>query len=83
MAANDSFNGKYITISKTSQTASGKTFVWTVYSHGGIALGEIKWFGQWRKYSFWPFNYTTWDNNCLNEVVAFMDKAMKERGDAE
>lgn len=71
----------YLQIDKDRVSPSGLTFVWVVKSLSGIPLGEIKWFGQWRKYTFYPMNYTTWDDNCLNEISAFMTKANAEHAE--
>jgi len=42
-------------------------------------LGEIKWFGKWRKYSFFPEPNTIFENQCLNDIIKFIEKLMLER----
>lgn len=70
----------FLTINKDRVSPSGLTFVWVVSNaSSGIPLGEIKWFGAWRKYTFFPMNYTTWDSNCLNEITAFLDNENAKR----
>lgn len=35
--------------------------------HLGV-LGEIKWFGRWRQYAFFPEEQTIWNPECLNDI---------------
>ena len=61
---------------------TGKTKVWhvvTTYDGGGTVLGTIKWYGPWRKYSFFPTPTTLFEPTCLREIADFIDKAMAER----
>ena len=45
---------------------------------GPFLLGEIKWFGAWRKFCFYPSSDTVWDNKCLQELVNFLNDYNKE-----
>lgn len=59
---------------------SGKTRVWDVVTEdGGAVLGEVRWFGRWRKYSFFPKPDTIYEATCLRDVAAFMDAEMAAR----
>jgi len=44
-----------------------------------ILLGRIRWFGRWRKYSFFPCDDTVFETVCLTEIVQFMNELMQER----
>jgi hypothetical protein len=48
-----------------------KTPIIQIYSknHGDL-LGEIKWFGRWRQYTFFPCSDTIWNVDCLNTMNA-------------
>lgn len=46
--------------------------------HGTI-LGEIKWFGAWRQYTFWPDRQTVWNTQCLEDVQSCICALMDER----
>lgn len=46
---------------------------------GGLILGQIKWFPRWRKYSFFPANDTVWEQDCLDDIVAFLYKLKTEK----
>lgn len=49
------------------------TKVWKVLSrrHGDL-LGYVKWFANWRQYTFWPEAGTTWSKGCLDDVSNFL-----------
>lgn len=50
-----------------------KTKVWGVFTKdGGVELGTIKWFPQWRKYSFFPAEQTVFETQCLNDIAQFL-----------
>lgn len=44
-------------------------------------LGQIKWYGAWRKYCFYPLGGTIFDVNCMNEIISFINKLMQDRKD--
>ena len=48
-----------------TQTRS-KTSVYEIYTKEGIVtcIGEIKWYGSWRKYAFFPKNNTVFEEDC-------------------
>lgn len=37
-------------------------------------IGQIKWYGAWRKYCFFPNADTIWDNKCLNNINSFLEE---------
>lgn len=58
----------------------GKTEVWQVVANqGGHKLGTIKWFGQWRKYSFFPENGTVFETECMKDIIAKIDELTMKR----
>lgn len=72
--------------------AKGKTRIFQVFSKDGELpnfntgeiklghfLGEIKWFGPWRRYCLFPTVNTVWDSKCLPEVNKFIDDLMRAR----
>lgn len=47
-----------------------KTEVWIVRATRDQAkLGEIRWFGRWRQYAFWPEPETIFNIDCLREIA--------------
>lgn len=61
-------------------SASGKTKIVNVYSaRSGDKLGEIRWFGRWRQYAFFPGEGTIWNPECMKEICEKISTLMKER----
>lgn len=44
----------------------------------GVSLGFIKWFGQWRQYTFFPKNETIFDKSCLREIADYCEFKTKQ-----
>lgn len=67
------FNGKYFCIYEYI-IKNQKTPILRIFSKNGISsfLGEIKWYGAWRKFCFFPHDNTIWDNKCLNDLTEFL-----------
>lgn len=42
-------------------------------------IGEIKWFGRWRQYCFYPNDNTIWNKTCLDDVQEVIYILMNER----
>lgn len=42
-------------------------------------LGEIKWFGRWRQYAFFPEGSTVWNKTCLDDVQNCIELLKKRR----
>lgn len=59
-----------------------KTLIWDVVTKDGVVLGQIKWFGRWRKYSFYPKPETIYEQTCLRDIAAFIDSEMLIRREA-
>jgi len=55
-----------------------KTKTWNIWSNKGAFLGIIKWFGQWRKYAFFPAPETIFEEVCLSEIADFCVEKTKE-----
>lgn len=46
---------------------------------GASPLGEIRWWGAWRCFTFWPAPNTIYERQCLLDVIKFMDSLMADR----
>ena len=44
-----------------------------------VVLGEIRWFGQWRRYAFYPQPGCLFDAVCLNDIQSKLVELMNER----
>lgn len=60
-----------ITFTFSEESKSGKTKIWDVMSAKGALIGEVKWFGTWRRYAFFPWPDTIFDAVCLTEISKF------------
>mgnify|MGYP001575296905 CR=1 FL=1 len=57
-----------------------ETHVWTVVTKdGGVGLGEVKWFGRWHGYAFYPKPDMIYDEACLRDVADFIKAQMDAR----
>ena len=72
------FSTKWLTFGKLDMP-DRKTEVWQVISIKGIFLGDIKWFGRWRAYAFFPDEKTVYNSECLKDVAAMITWLMNER----
>jgi hypothetical protein len=73
---------KWIIFSLKEDTGKTKKyFVFTKdeFPSVSLKLGEIKWFGRWRQYAFFPEPETVFEHQCLKDIVAFMEGLMLER----
>ena len=68
---------KWLTFGKLDMPGR-KTEVWQVISVHGVFLGDIKWFGRWRQYAFFPVNETIFNKECLKDIYTFVTNLMNE-----
>lgn len=74
---NYEFKGKWIHIRPNATT--NKTGLWRIYADSGEIIGEIKWYGPFRKYSFFPYPQTVYEQDCLKEITNFIVFLMEAR----
>jgi hypothetical protein len=61
-------------------TYKPKTKRWIVQTKQEYTqLGIIRWCCGWRKYAFYPYPDTLYEQDCLRDIADFIDKQMKER----
>ena len=57
-----------------------KTEVWWVKNiRSGAVLGEIKWYGAWRQYCFFPSALSIFNPTCLDDINQFIGELMAQR----
>ena len=75
--------GEYLTATFVRPSPSGKTDIWAIRSvSSSEVLGEIKWFGRWRQYVFFPVDGTIWNPDCLDAVSTFVRGRTKASAEA-
>ena len=55
-----------------------KTY-WVNPKEGSGSLGQIKWYGPWRCYAFYPFPNCVFEKTCLKDIISFIENLMLER----
>ena len=52
-----------------------KTSVHLVLAKDGDAeLGQVRWFGRWRRYAFFPAIGTIYEPTCLRDIADFCER---------
>lgn len=51
-----------------------KTQVFNVLTKEGGYLGQVKWFGQWRRYCFYPDVGSIYEQDCLRDIANFVQQ---------
>jgi len=70
---------KRISFGAPKPSETGKTKVWKVRSSGDDFLGEVRWFGRWRRYAFHPDPFTIFEQECLREIADFCEQRSREQ----
>ena len=69
---------KWIRFSVSRKSESGKTRIWKVLSNDDDSLGEVRWYGRWRKYAFHPEIFTVYEQDCLRKIADFCENESKK-----
>lgn len=62
----------------SSQAKKTKTFL-VINRESKTQIGEVKWYGAWRQYSFFPNPKTVYERQCLLDIAKFINQLMVER----
>ena len=69
---------KYMEFDKVRDT--GKTEIWNIISKSSeFILGQIKWYGPWRQYCFFPSPNSVFNNGCMDDIKKFINNLMSAR----
>ena len=75
-------DSKYMEFDKIGDT--GKTEIFNILSKSsGFILGQIKWYGPWRQYCFFPSPHSVFNNSCMNDIIKFINILMMDRKNAK
>lgn len=74
---------KYIEIREAGLSDTGKTAIWEVMNIRDSTLcGEVRWYGGFRKYCFYPADDSMlYDSDFLRLVADHLDKVNREHGE--
>ena len=74
---------KYLEFVTQPKRKTQKTWIIDVTSRsGGMLLGQIKWYGAWRQYAFYPNpeTVTIFNVECMNDIIAVIkEETIKRR----
>jgi hypothetical protein len=57
-----------------------KTMQWDCRGwHSDQSLGQVKWYGPWRQYCFFPGADTVFNVGCMNDICNFIGQLMADR----
>jgi hypothetical protein len=75
---------KFVDFVFEGMSKSGRTEIWFVFSKDSdLLLGEVKWFGKWRRYCFYTIDSTIFDWSCLRDIADLCEARMKVRNNRE
>jgi hypothetical protein len=46
-------------------------------------LGEVRWFGRWRCYAFYPEPDTLYERQCLRDIADFCEARTREHRESK
>ena len=59
---------------------TGKTEIWNILSKSsGFILGQIKWYGPWRSYCFFPSATSIFNVACMTDIQNAIKELMDRR----
>lgn len=70
---------EYQYIKFVEMIATGKTRRFTCHNiHENGSLGEVKWYGAWRQYCYFPTAQAVYSEGCLKDIADFMAQLKTE-----
>lgn len=83
MSKSETTMGTYIRFTEYPMPPAHKTRLWRVETkERGDVLGEVRWFGRWRKYCFEPFGRAVFEEVCMREISDFIVARTREHREA-
>ena len=72
--------GEHIYTRECEQPPQRKTKRWTVVANDGeMDLGEVKWYGAWRCFAYFPLDDTLYEKTCLRDIANFCERKTHEQ----
>lgn len=63
---------RYLNFKEVGRTPSGITAIIEVSNKAGVIIGEVKWYGSWRKYCFNTVQGIVLDEHCMKDIIDYM-----------
>jgi hypothetical protein len=59
---------------------TGKTEVWNILNKkSGFILGQIRWYGPWHQYCFYPSPHCVFNTGCMDDIKKMINELMSAR----
>ena len=71
------YTTKWLTFVEIPTSGTTEAF-YVMTKDRSTTLGEIRWFGRFRKYAFFPEANMVFDSVCLYDIKEWMDKLMEK-----
>ncbi len=72
-------SAKWIRFVEVDNFGDSSTKKWQVVAKKDeFLLGEVQWFGRWKRYAFFPFEETLFEATCLRDLAAFCEAKTRE-----
>lgn len=74
-------NSEYLVFEDNPRLSKGKKtkVILVISKSSDNVLGEIRWHGAWRQYTFQPYADTIWNIGCMHDVETCITGLMNER----
>jgi hypothetical protein len=68
-------NGKYMNIRELPLDKGRKTHIYSLHEIGNedYELGQIAWYGPWRKFCFFTNGGMVFDKGCMQQIIVWVD----------
>jgi hypothetical protein len=70
--------GKWIDFNEAQSKTKTKIF-WVQNRNDNSLIGEVRWYGPWRQYAFYPMPNTVYERQCLMDITKFIHYLMMQR----
>lgn len=68
---------KYLFFSDVTPDGRATKIISVCSQHSGDRLAQIKWFGRWHQYCFYPEPGTIFNKGCLSDINDRIDTEMR------
>jgi len=59
---------------------TAKTTAWSCRNtSSGTEMGQVRWYGPWRQYCFFPVPNTVYSEGCLSDITDFLEQLKTAR----
>jgi hypothetical protein len=72
--------GRYFSCVRLARPLGKKTDTYAIVAKADcLIIGDIRWYGAWRKYALFVRPETVWEETCLAEVASVLKRLTQEQ----